>query len=169
MEKSDARPSIAGLAGKVLWRCTRAANVVMFDFGERGRSSAESGAPRDAKDMALHVQCAWRVTRRESVIVASRDIHYPADYSECDEIPPEFDWDRKRTRLDRLIDEFFQAGSMAYLVHKVEAGRAGYLRVSLADGFILELFPDDSLASEHWRLFAPGEHRPHLVVEGKNL
>ena len=36
----------------------------------------------------------------------------------------------------------------------------------LEGGFVFEVFPDDSLNGEHWRLF---NDSPHIVLEGSRL
>jgi len=36
-------------------------------------------------------------------------------------------------------------------------------------GGILEVFPDDSMEIEHWRMFRPGDGLPHAVFSGHQL
>jgi hypothetical protein len=102
-KRSDIERATAPLLGKALWNCTRAASMAMFDFGNRRQSVAWGGAKKEVGELALHVQCTWRIAREDCVIVGSRDIQYPADYPDDDEIPAEFDWDRDPTRLDKLV------------------------------------------------------------------
>lgn len=52
------------------------------------------------------------------------------------------------------------------MVERIEVGSAGAFRVILEDGISLEIFPDDSLDGEHWRLFQPDMGEPHFVVSG---
>ena len=39
----------------------------------------------------------------------------------------------------------------------------------LTRGFALDVFPDESLPGEHWRLFQPGNEKTHFVVTGMGL
>ena len=164
--REEIERATAPLVGKALWGCARAVNMVMFDFGERRQSVTFKGTPREVGEYALHVSCRWRIVRKDRVVVGSRDISYPAGYSDGDEIPEEFDWDRDRSLLDGLLDLFFEGDAKAYPVRSVEVGLAGGLRIVLSDDFCLELFPDNSEPCEHWRLFIPDAHQPHFVVSG---
>lgn len=63
-------------------------------------------------------------------------------------------------------------GERSYDVERANADPAGGIVLALADGFALEVFPDDSLDgeySERWRLFRPGELDSHFVVSGGGL
>ena len=140
--------------------------MAMFDFGVR-RKFIDRGSEKEIGELALHVQCAWRITRQDRVVVGSRDINYPADYYEGGTVPDEFDWDRDPTRLDKLVLELFDQGTKQYVVQRVEVGDAGRFCVVLSSDLSLQVFPDDSLPDEHWRLFIPRAHQPHFVVTGR--
>jgi hypothetical protein len=168
--KTEIEQAIAVLIGKKLWRCTRAADLAAFQFGERRASTTYKGEPCEIGEYALHVQCGWRITQNEKVVVASRDLYYPADYDENREFPANFNWDiQGGNRRDRLIQEFFQNVTRSYLVESAEAGNAGALRLVLEQDLSLEVFPDDSFDGEHWRLFEPDMDRPHFVVSGAGI
>ena len=141
--------------------------MAMFDFGVPKKVLDRAGNEKEVGEFALHVQCAWRMARRNQILVTSRDIHYSADYSEDQDIPDEFDWDREPNRLDKLLHSLFEQETNDFVVQKVEVGDAGKLHLLLGNDASLELFPDDSLAGERWRLFIPGAHQPHLVVTGR--
>jgi hypothetical protein len=165
--KNQIEQATAVLIGKRLWRCTRAADLAAFQFGDRRASTTWNGEPREVGEYALHVQCSWRIVRHEKVIVAHRDLYYPAIYDETQPFPSNFNWDiQGANRRDRLIQEFFQNGSRSYRVERTEAGSAGAFRLTLEQGLALEIFPDDSFEDEHWRLFEPDMERPHFVVSG---
>ena len=140
--------------------------MAMFDFGARRKVVDFRGSEKEVGEFALHVQCAWRITREDRVIIGSRDIHYPADHSEGQEIPDEFDWDRDPNRLDKLLHTLFEEGTKELKVERVEVGDAGRFLAVLSRDFSLEVFPDDSLPLEHWRLFNPYAEQPHFVVTG---
>ena len=163
--------AISVLIGKKLWRCTRAADLAAFQFGERIPSKTYEGEPCEVGEFALHVQCSWRIVRHQQVIVARGDLYYPAGYqAQGEAIPRDFHWDvQGANRQDRLIRDFFRNGSQTFVVQRVEAGNAGAFLLALAGDFALEVFPDDSLEGEHWRLFTPGGDGPHFVVTGTGI
>ena len=168
--KPQIEKATAVLVGKALWGCTRAADLASFAFGERREAPSSGGGARPVGEFALHVQCAWRITRGDQVLVGSRDLYYPASYGdENREIPPDFDWDRDPNRRDRLLALLFENGKREFVVGAVEAGAAGSLHIALADGVCLDVFPDDSLDDERWRLFRPGVAGPHFVVTAGGL
>ncbi|HXX18647.1 MAG TPA: hypothetical protein VEJ46_04535 [Candidatus Acidoferrum sp.] len=142
--------------------------MAMFDFGERKKIIDSKGAEKETGEVALHVQCAWRIASSDRIIVGSRDLQYPADYSEDREVPDEFDWDRHPNRQDKLVRLLFADGTKQFMVQNIEVGAVGRFRAVLSGELSLELFPDDSLPLEHWRLFLPHVHQPHLVVTGRD-
>lgn len=155
------------LVGKSLWGWGRATNMAMFDFGTPQTIIDRRGREKQVGEFVIHVHCHWRIATEDRVLVGSRDINYPAEYSDSDKIPDEFDWDRDVTRLDRLAAALFQNDARKFVVREVKVGRAGSLYIAISGESYLDIFPDDSLTSEHWRLFAPGKEAPHLVVTGK--
>jgi len=102
--------------------------------------------------------------------VGSSDLYYPADYEdEHEDLPEDFDWDHKPNRRDRLLDALFAEHASGFTVQGIEVGPAGSLYFELAGGFILEVFPSDSLSHEHWRLFRPSTEERHFVVTGRGI
>lgn len=152
-----------------MWRCTRAADLASFQFGARSKVRDFRGATREIGEFALHVQCAWRIVREDRVIVGSRDLYYPADYSGEEEIPPGFDWDRDLNLRDKRVQLLFGDGPVEFTVLKTEAGAAGSLSIALRGNLFLDIFPYDSLPHEHWRLFDPRTDTPHFVVTGSGI
>lgn len=158
------------LVGKALWQCTRAADLASFDFGDRRSVPSRAGGTKIVGEYALHVQCAWRITHCDQVVVGSRDLYYPAGYGDQNrEIPADFDWDRDLNRRDSLLRLLFENGKKQFTVDAVEVGTAADLRIVLRDGSCLEIFPDDSLNDERWRLFRPGIDESHFVVTGRGV
>jgi len=171
MMKKEIDNAIAVLIAKKLWRCTRAADLAAFQFGNRRAVTTHRGEPAEVGEFALHVQCGWRMTLKDNVIVARRDLYYPAGYGEVSkEIPDDFDWGvLGANRQDKLLAELFENGKKEFTVRDTEAGRAGAFRINLDDDMSLEIFPDDSLGDEHWRLFRPDGDAPHFVVKGTGV
>lgn len=153
------------LVRKPLWDSTRAADLASFAFGARRSVPSSRSGNKTIGEYGLHIQCAWRITRREQIVVGSRDLYYPAIYGDPEtEIPPDFDWDRDANRRDKLLRTLFEGGTREYIVDQVHVGPAASLHIVLSDDLCLDIFPDDSLNSEYWRLFRPGVEEPHFVV-----
>ena len=142
------------LVGKAMWACRRGADMATFQFGERRRVNDFYGRDTEVGEYALHVQCPWRIVRDDVVAVGSGDLYYPASYSVGDRIPEDFDWEQNANRRDTLIENFFERGNQKFTVSSVELGVGGRCRIDFAEGPYLEIFPDDSLTHEHWRLFS---------------
>lgn len=151
-----------------MWSSGRAADLEWFQFGPRKVVKDSRGDEREVGEYALHVQCAWRIRRGDRVVVASRDLYSPRE--ETDDRPANFNWDvQGANRRDKRIAELFQNETREFLVQEVEAGEAGGFTLILDDGHALDVFPDDSLSGEHWRLFKPYAGEPHFVVTGDGI
>ena len=162
-------PKLNDLLGKPLWASGRAANLQWFQFGGRRmvRSSLPSrrGQEREVGELALHVQSPWRLRSGGDVVVGSYDLHFPRGVYEISKVPADFDWAKAPNRLDELIEDVQQRFLPAE-VTDVVGEMAGSFTLVLAGGVSLDVFPNASVESEHWRLFAPGDDdREHLVHE----
>ena len=154
------------LIGKPLWSSGRAADLEWFQFGQRKIVKGARGDTKEVAEYALHVQCAWRIRHGDRVIVGSRDLYNPPHENDN----PDFDWDvQGANRRDKGIAELFQNETRQFMVRDVEAGEAGAFTISFDDEYALDVFPDDSLSAEHWRLFRPSAEEPHFVVTGEGL
>jgi hypothetical protein len=162
---------IAPLVGKPLWDAGRAADLLWLAFGPRQTIKDFRGKPREVGEYALHVQCAWRFVQGEKVVAGNRDLYYPRGYrDQRDEFPKGFDWDvQGANRCDEMLAELFAGGARQFVVQRVEARHAGELALLLEDGITLQIFPNDSLVDEHWRLFRPGSDEPHSVFTGQGF
>jgi hypothetical protein len=138
----------------------------MFHFGQRKQVHDYYGRPAQVGEYALHAQCAWRIVRGASVIVGSGDLYYPASHVESESIPEDFDWDRDRNRRDELLGALFDDGKREFTVRAVDLGTAGTCRIDFYEDMSLELFPEDSLTGEHWRLFGTEEGGAQIVSAG---
>lgn len=167
--KEKIQRATAPLVGMRLWAAGRAADLLWLHFGERHTVNDFRGNPKEVGEFALHLQCAWRIVQGDKVMVASRDLYYPAGSgSDSKEVPPGFNWDvQGANRLDERLPQFFQHASL-HVVH-IEAGHAGVLQIFLGNDTVLEVFPDDSFDGEHWRLFRPYVEEHHFVVGGAGV
>jgi hypothetical protein len=154
------------LVGKPLWTCRRAADMATFQFGRRIQVRAHDGRSKEVGEYALHVQCDWRVVKRNAILVGSRDLYYPAGYVGGGDIPVQFNWDRDANRRDELLRALFADETKSFTVRKVVVGNAGACLIELEDDISLEIFPDDSSEDEHWRVFATQDSTKEIVIGG---
>src|SRR2546425_8610409 len=71
--RAEIESATAALIGKPLWMCRRAADMATFQFGGRIKGVDYYGRPSQVGDYALHVQCAWRITRGDEIVVRSEE------------------------------------------------------------------------------------------------
>jgi hypothetical protein len=153
--------------GKRLWGYGRAADMVTFQFGSRTKKQSLLNKDVEVGEFALHIQCAWRIRTGNRTTVGRQDLYYPEDLiDERQEIPADFDWDQQPNRCGRLLRSFFKDGKRELVVKRVEHGAAGSLCIELEQESFLEVFPDNSLPGEYWRLFNPGNDHSHVVMTG---
>jgi hypothetical protein len=155
------------------WSATgRAVDMQVFAFGDLRMEEKPSGGSALTSEFALHVQCPWRIGKHARIEVGSEDLFLPSDMAEDD---ASFDpTGSAETLRDRLVDELLRSiPESSRRVTRIEADEVGGLRVHMAGGHRLELFPADSLLegsrAEKWRLLQPGEPMPHLVVIGARI
>jgi hypothetical protein len=164
-------PKLQDLVGQPLWALGRAANMQWFHFGRRREvvSSLPSrrGQVREVGELALHVQSPWRLRAGESIVVGSYDLNFPRGVFELSGVPGDFDWSKGPNRLDELI-EHVRANLLPAEGIEVVVGAAGAFTVLFRGDLALDVFPNASGESEHWRLFAPGDsEREHLIHEAE--
>lgn len=171
-DPSRLEAALAPLVGLPLWSSHRAADIQIFQFGDK-RTVTSNFGPRkgqefDVGEYGLHIQCAWRIRGPSGIVVASRDRFYKAGAEPFPE--DDWDWDAGMNRRDQRIREWL--GVRSYSVERVSADATGGIVLSLTGGFALDVFPDDSLEgeySERWRLLRPGDLGSHFVVSGNRI
>ncbi|MGI5484699.1 hypothetical protein [Streptomyces lavendofoliae] len=128
------------LTGAVLHSVGRAADMGVLELtGEQG------------EDIALHVQCAFRVLHDGQILVGSRDMTYVRGGAD----PDAFDnfataYDDRAALLNRVL------GGARPQIETVLQGPAGALALKATRGFSVEVFPDRSATEESWRAFTRG-------------
>lgn len=152
--RSEIEEATAALVGLPLTALGRAATVVAVHFGE-------------APAWVLQVSCTWRLASADDVLTGAGDLFTPAD-PELD--PDDFAWEEAGTSwFDVRARAFLEATASAPARVEAVAGDAlGGLRLQLAGGLALELFPESSAAehveTEFWRLVRPQGAEPPFVV-----
>ena len=165
--KKQIQTALEVLVSQNLWSSGRAADLEWFQFGQRRTVTGFKGGIKEVGEYALHVQCSWRIRRGNSVIVGSHDLYHPADEMSD---AREFDWQvLGTTRRDKRIADLFENETRQFVVTKVEVREAASFTLFLEDGYAIDVFPDDSLSHEHWRIFRPYRDEPHFVVSGRGI
>ncbi len=150
-----------------LWKSNRAADLEVFHFGGPRMTLDRNHHTVEVGDYTLSVQCPWRITRDDRIIVGNSDLYYPPK-SEAEQPLVDFDWDRKINRRDELLRSVFDnTGKLT--VSRVDVGDAGAVTISMDNNFKLDLFPNDSADDEYWRLFRPTIDAPHFVVSSSGV
>ena len=167
--------ALAPLLHLPLWKSHRAADLQVFQFGDKRTVTSDFG-PRKGQESevgeyALHVQCAWRVRGPSGIVVGSSDRYYRSGPDPFPKEEDDWDWSIPgANRRDERIREWLQARS--YEVERVSADATGGIVLSFATGFALDVFPDDSLDGEydeHWRLLRPADLSSHFVLRGGGI
>ncbi|GAA2439842.1 hypothetical protein GCM10010273_16940 [Streptomyces lavendulocolor] len=125
------------LTGAVLRSVGRAADMGVLEL-----------AGGQGEDLALHIQCAFRVLHDGQVLLGSRDMTYARGGTE----PDAFDtlYDDRAALLSRVL------GGARPQVETVLQGPAGALTLEASRGFRVDVLPDRSGTEESWRAFTRG-------------
>lgn len=143
----------------------RACDVIWFGFGNLIKKEDERcGGFRVVAEYALHVQCAFRLTDSERIIVGSADKYIPS--SEIEDYN-DIDWDvQGANRCDEQLKEMFSKITTEIVVKNITADRFGGIKIFLSEDILLEIMPDNSTEDEAWRFFSYGMNTEHLVISG---
>ncbi|MBZ5482522.1 hypothetical protein [Priestia aryabhattai] len=168
--KKKIKSQLEILIGSKLSNIGRASNLFWLEFGD-ALSVIRRGRTQELPEYALNIQCSWRITKDNQILVASRDFYCPkSDWSGERE---DFDWDvQGNNRFDERIEYFIKSLKEPLTVESIDSDEIGGLKVTLSNGFTLNVFPDiseDDEYSEFWRFFTRGKDSFHFVVAGNGI
>ncbi len=156
------------LIGKPLIDAGRASNLVWFSFGQTRLIPTRTGESKTVGDFSLNIQCSWRISFQGRLVVASKDIYRPKGSWQGD--ANKFLWDMPgMSRCDEKLDGFIKESEPKSSVSSIEADELGGVKIRFSNRTMLELFPDESEDSEHWRLFVPGDTKSHFVITPEGI
>jgi hypothetical protein len=168
--KEEITSEIGKLVGLKMQYAGRASNLFWLGFGDIFQLNRR-GKIEETAEYALHIQCSWRITLNNKIIVASRDFYSPNSKWD-DDNDDDFEWDKQgNNRFDELI-EIFMKNNEQLKVKQIDADNIGGVILTFSNGCVLEIFPDsseDDDQSEHWRFFNRKENGPHFVVTGNGI
>ncbi len=163
--KRQVEKIIQQLIGLPLWSIGRAGGLIWFAFGVERREVLRKGRKKIVSEYSLHVQCPWRIRKRNKIIVGYGDRSYPSGddpYREYSEIEPDKIGDNQ---LDQRTLKFLGDHEQSPLiVRSVKADAGGSIYITFNQGYTLEVFPSSSLSTEYWRFFRPASEEDHFVV-----
>lgn len=164
------RSQIGKLIGLNLRYAGRASNLFWLGFGEM-ISVTRRGKTEELAEYAIDIQCSWRITKDNKILVGSRDFYSPRSGWNVEN--DDFDWDvQGNNRFDEQIESFIENAKEHVAVERIEPDEVGGLKIFLSQGYLLEVFPDtseDDEYSEFWRFFNRRENSPHFVVTGNGI
>jgi hypothetical protein len=129
--------ALSRLKGLPLWRVGRAGSLVWIQLGRRRVVPTCRGGAKEVGELALHLDCSWRLTGPGGELLAS------------DESAPEV--------LAGLA-------SLSLVCRGMRAGEHGDFELELSGGRRLHVEPVEADCSESWRLLKPYSDLPHFVV-----
>ena len=153
--------ALARLVGMRLVKLGRAADLQWFTFADAA-----------ASELAVHVQCPWRLVSEDEILVGHGDYWRPAATD-----TPETEYDRaaigsrwRDVRRDTVVARMGPGGAV---VEGADLDAFSGFTLRLEGGLRLEVFPDATRAShdelEFWRLFEPGGVGEHFVVSSDGI
>ena len=162
--KKQIEMALQVLIGMPLSAIGRACTLEWFIFGTPREITDHSQQTKIVEEYALHIQCSWRITDSKSVVVGSQDRYIPS--GDPDQEVDDFEWDVKgANRCDERVAQLLN-NEKSLIVTEIEVGSVGSFRLTLNDEYVLEVFPNNSLDDEYWRLFESDAESEHFVVTG---
>jgi hypothetical protein len=138
------------IIGLPLTRTTRAANMECLKFGTLYLKDRE-GQTWNYGEFGLHIQCPWRLTNDQEIIVGSNDLYEQAD--ETADYDENFNWEEYNANLrDVKLDQFISDNK--HIVKSAIADKFGGLQIVFDSNVVLTVFPviASKADNEYWRL-----------------
>jgi hypothetical protein len=136
-------------------------SLVMIQFGELRQVSDNKGGTKSIGEFAIHLSCAWRITRNDSIIAGFGDWEFRESEHRQTKVEPRF----KSLVHQRLTSLDQDCSSHKHFVQSIEIGVAGAFALQCSDFLRVEVAPMTSYDDvEYWRLLQPESEEPHFVV-----
>ena len=170
--RSSIERALCELVGEPLRYVSRAANMPTVGFGLAHLvPDNRKGGLRAVATWRLHVGCACRLVGRNGIVAGWGDIFFAAgDDPHAHRFNDAWDYSQLgANRWDECTAAWYAGfGGRPPVVEDVEADGLGGCRLRLSGGWIIELWPDDSLPDEYWRFFR-FDAEEHFVVTGQGI
>ena len=156
------------LIGLPLWDAGRSASLVWFDFGKNiSHVKTRKGVTLSVAEYTIDTESAWHIRNRTGIIVASADRFYAGEKDPYEGFE-DIDWEDKpgENRCDERLEKFIkQHRASPLIVVSAGANNWGGLTINLSKGFAIEIFKQDTVNNEYWRMFdSVNRRKKHFVV-----
>ncbi|MFL6072077.1 MAG: hypothetical protein ACJ73S_01520 [Mycobacteriales bacterium] len=150
----EVSPLLDRLIGTPFTGIGRALDMAILAFGRDLSSPDEvNGDYKVSSEYALHVQCPFRLSRRDSVLLGSEDLRRETTRSSDTEY--RVIYDRRSEALDQILS------TRAVLVETVNVNELGDLCLELSQDLEIRVFPARTYKLEAWRFVIRGAE--HIV------
>lgn len=159
---ADNPPVIGDLIGMRLSIVRRAAAMLVLHFGEISPHRSGKGT---VGQLALHIQCPWRLDSPNETVTGKEDLHepfpgHPGQAGQSGSNLQDAIFDRIFGAHDKVLG--WSVPKSQFTVSSAEVSAFGDIRLIFEGGYAWLAFLA-SLNGESWRLFAPGSDAAHLV------
>jgi len=148
--RCNASAAIGRLVGTPCTEFGRAADLVWVLFGNRITWHNHAGKATERSEFALHVQCPFRITRDNDIVLGSADL----DEVIADEDRVQLNTDRAQvTVFDSKAADLNSSMGLSRVTRAVVSS-VGDVVIDLESGLALHAFVVSSVDSEAWRLLS---------------
>lgn len=140
----------------------RASDMLWVHFGKLIEVKNYRGIYHEKGEYSLHIQCPWRFTQNDNLILGSNDFYIPINNGGNDE----FQWDIWGGNMFDIKAEKLKKEVLPNIVKKIEVDVIGSINIYLEKGFVVQVFPVDSNIQENWR-FINNLTGEHIVYNGE--
>ena len=162
-----ARSALGALEGRPFTAVGRAATLAWFAFGDEVPWVNYRGEHTTRPELALHLQCRWRLVRGATALVQKGDLYVPGARAGA-----AFDTGAKigTSRFDDRVETVSRIiAAEVPVVEHVRIGDAFDLQLTLSSGVSLEVFPEGHEGREDWRFLSMAGDGHHYVVENGSV
>ena len=161
------------LLGLPLWDAGRTVSLFWFEFGKKiTKDTNRKGKTILLGEYIIDTESAWHIRGKEGIIVASADRFYAGGkdpYKGLEDI----DWEDKpgENRCDERLEKFIKKHKKSPLVvASAEANKWGGLIINLSGGYVIEIFKQNTVNNEYWRMFeSVSKGKKHFVVTARGV
>jgi hypothetical protein len=143
--------ALAPLVGLPLCHLSRSTHMLILQFGYLHEISISNGSTKMVHDWTIQIQCPWRISQNNHIVIGHRDFYYRDVAQNSEVIMNKSQYD---SVLASLCVEFEATPPR---VGSVDSDATGAFSLHLNDGYRLEAIPGENTESgKHWRIFEPG-------------
>lgn len=155
--------NILNIKNKRIRYIGRAAAMCWIGFGQDVLTLNRKGE-RLVAEYALHIQCSFRISHNNSILLTNLDMFEPNEKVIDLE---NFDWDIQGNNTfdicSKALTELFENNQI--VVKDVNVSKIGDLTITLSNNYVIEVFINANFDDEAWRFFLSGSDEEHFVIK----